>query len=301
MRATRSRAHIALASCATLPELDEDERLVVGPLQQAGARVTPAVWDDATIDWDAFDLVVVRSTWDYTARREQFVAWARSVPRLANPAEVIAWNTDKRYLADLHALGLPTVPTRWFGAGDPLELPAAGVHVIKPSVGAGSLDVERFELADATERAAARAHAERLLGEGRTVMVQPYLESVDRAGEAGLVLLHGEHSHSITKGPMLGGGREPVAGLYKSETIDARVPSAVEMDLARRTIAALPFDRSELLYARVDMLADEAGQPIIIELELTEPSLFLATAPGAEERFAAAILDAAQRSRSGQD
>jgi hypothetical protein len=113
------RPHVALATCAALPQLDDDERLLVTPLEARGAQVSAAVWDDATVDWDSYDLVVVRSTWDYPARREEFVAWARSVPRLANPAEVIEWNTDKRYLAGLESAGLSmsssrrSVPDRW--------------------------------------------------------------------------------------------------------------------------------------------------------------------------------------------
>jgi hypothetical protein len=290
-----SRPHVALATCAALPELDDDERLVIGPLEARGIRVSAAVWDDPQVDWGEFDLVVVRSTWDYPARRDQFVAWARSVPRLANSAAVIEWNTDKRYLAELAAAGLPVIPTSWLSPGQPIALPTSGSHVIKPSIGAGSLDAERFDLGQRDQLDRARAHAERLLAAGQTVMVQPYIASVDDHGEAGVVMLHGKYSHALTKSAMLGATREQVAGLYKAEVIDPRVPSDAELDLARRTLAALRWPASSLLYARVDMLAGPSGEPVLIELELTEPSLFMSRVAGSEERLAAAIAAALRR------
>ena len=108
-----SRPTIALVTCATLPELDPDDRLLIEPLRAAGVAAVPAVWDDATVDWAGFDLVVIRNTWDYPARRTEFLNWARLVPKLRNPADVIAWNTDKRYLAQLAVAGVPIVPTTW--------------------------------------------------------------------------------------------------------------------------------------------------------------------------------------------
>ena len=104
-------ARLALVTCATLPDLDPDDRLLLEPLHGLGVEVTAAIWDDPTVDWAGFDLAVIRSTWDYPARRDVFLDWTRRVPRLANPADVIVWNTDKRYLADLAAAGIPIVPT----------------------------------------------------------------------------------------------------------------------------------------------------------------------------------------------
>ena len=282
--------HIALVTCAALPELDDDERLLIAPLEAHGARVTPAVWDDPMIDWARFDLAIVRSAWDYTGRRAEFVEWARRVPRLANPAAVIAWNTDKRYLAELAAAGIPTVPTTWLAPADPISLPAGGTVVVKPSVGAGSFGAERFDLDDEPQARHARDHAAGLQAAGQVVMVQPYIQTVDSYGEAGLVMLRGEYSHAITKGAMLGGPREAVAGLYKSETIERRQASSAELELAGAVLDVLPWPASTLLYARVDMLRDHEGRPILIELELTEPSLFVTHAPGAAQRFAAAVM-----------
>src|SRR5947208_12420337 len=98
---------VALVTCAAFPQLGEDEPLLLDALRERGVGAEPAVWDDPTVDWAGYDLVVVRSAWDYSSRRDQFVEWARSVPRLLNPADVIEWNTDKRYLATL-ARAVPT-------------------------------------------------------------------------------------------------------------------------------------------------------------------------------------------------
>ncbi|HWH24967.1 MAG TPA: hypothetical protein VNW68_08775 [Candidatus Limnocylindria bacterium] len=291
-----SPVRIALATCAALPELDPDDRLVSEALRELGAHVTAGVWDDPAVDWATFDLVVIRSTWDYPARRADFLRWAASVRRLANRAALIAWNTDKRYLADLAATGLPVVPTRWVAPAETLELPAGGEHVIKPSVGAGSLDAERFNLDDPAQAHAARAHAERLLAAGRTIAIQPYVGAVDSHGETAIILIDGRLSHAIVKGPMLGaGGREQVAGLYRAESIAPRRPTPAELELASRTLAAIPGGPDDVLYARVDLLPGASGDPVIIELELTEPSLFLGTAAGSAQRFAEAILAHAAR------
>ena len=284
---------IALVTCAALPHLDDDDRLLLVPLRAAGAEVVVAVWDDPAVEWAAFDLAVIRSTWDYTSRRDDFVAWARSVPRLANPADVVEWNTDKRYLADLEAAGLPVVPTTWI-ADPAAALPEQGSVVVKPAVGAGSIDAARYAMHDDHEAQQAREHARRLIDAGRTVMVQPYMEAIELNGETGVIFVAGEYSHGIRKGPMLVGQKQlEDGGLFARESISSRDPSGAELRVARRAVAAVPGGSERVLYARVDLVADAAGAPVIIELELTEPSLFMSTARGAEHRFARAILDRA--------
>ncbi|HUP83709.1 MAG TPA: hypothetical protein VM284_05930 [Candidatus Limnocylindria bacterium] len=277
---------IALATCATLPGLDPDEQLLLEPLRTLGVDVQPAVWDDAAIDWNSFDLVVIRSTWDYTARRYEFVEWARRVPRLANQAGIVEWNTDKRYLRDLADAGVPVVPTNWLEPGSVVVLPAKGRHVLKPSVGAGSVDAALFDLAAVHEAGLAQAHAERLLAANQTVMVQPYLDLIEQQGEAALIFFGDEFSHSVTKGAMLADQRELVDGLYKSEVITQRAASDPELDVARAALAAIPGGAARLAYARVDLVPGPHGEPVVIELELTEPSLFMVRAPGSAERFA---------------
>jgi hypothetical protein len=286
--ATRAATRVALVTCGELPDLDPDDQLLLAPLAERGIAVEPAVWDDASVDWAAFDLVVIRNTWDYFYRRAEFVAWAASVPRLANPAAVIEWNTDKRYLSSLAAGGVPVVPTTWIAPGDEFT-PPSGEYVIKPAVSAGSKDTGRYGPADAE---AARAHVAGLQAAGRLVMVQPYLPAVDTYGETALLFFASpatgrlEFSHAIRKGPMLTGPYTGVDGLYVPEAITARTPTDAEHAVAQATLANAP---EGLLYARVDVVPGPDGSPVLVELELTEPSVFLAYAPGAADRFAAAI------------
>jgi hypothetical protein len=287
--ATRATARVALVTCAQLPALDPDDRLLTPALAAAGLVATPAVWDDPTVDWAAFDLAVLRSTWDYARRRTEFVRWAASVPRLANPVPVVAWNTDKRYLRELAAAGAPVVPTTWVEPGDGWVRPAAGEVVIKPAVSGGGVDAGRYDLTDPEQRDLAAAHVARLQEAGRLVMVQPYLAAVDRHGESALLWIGGRYSHAVRKGPLLTGPDVGVDGLYRAEEISVREPSAAERAVAERVLAALPFELDDLLYARVDLVPGPDGTPTLLELELAEPSLFLGTSPGAAERLAAAI------------
>lgn len=290
---------VALVTCRDLPDLDVDEQLVLAPLAAVGVEVTVAVWDDPDVDWGCFDLVVIRSTWDYVGRRDAFLAWARSVRRLANPADVIAWNTDKRYLRELAAAGVPVVETAWLEPGDLVALPDAGEIVVKPAVSAGSLDTGRYDLARWDHRRLAAAHAERLLDTGRTVMVQPYLAAVDRDGERSLLFVAGAYSHSITKAAMLAGPDEGTDALFRAETIKPHTATDQELAIAGRTLAAVP-GAERLLYARVDLVDDDGGAARVLEVELAEPSLFLGQSPGSADRFATAIAEAAAAARSDQ-
>jgi hypothetical protein len=280
---------VALVTCAEVPDLHPDDRLLLDPLAGQGIHVTAAVWDDPAVDWASFDLVVLRSTWDYAARRDEFVAWAAAVPRLANPADVVAWNTDKRYLRELAAAGVPVVPTSWVGPGDRWASPADGEWVIKPAVSAGSKDTGRYDLADASHRELAATHVTRLQQANRLVMIQPYLPAVDSYGETAALYIDRAYSHSIRKGPLLLGPDLGDTGLYKEETVSARLPTPAELKVAEAAIGAIPGGSDRLLYARIDMIPGLDGDPVLVELELTEPSLFLATAPGTAERLAAAI------------
>jgi hypothetical protein len=270
---------IALATCRALPDLDPDDRLLRDALGAADA----VVWDDPAADWDAYELVVVRSTWDYIWRRDAFLGWARSLgERLLNPAAVLAWNTDKRYLADLSEAGLPVVETAFLEPGEALA-PGLPPLVVKPAVGAGSIDAARHD-----DLRAAAAHAARLHADGRVAMVQPYVASVDHAGETALVYVAGTYSHAVRKGPLLGAAsaQPDASGLFLAEDIAPREPSAAERAVADRVMAWVTERFGTLLYARVDLLGGE--EPAVLELELTEPSLFLGHAPGAAERLAAA-------------
>ncbi|HET9818429.1 MAG TPA: hypothetical protein VFP92_04615, partial [Rhodanobacteraceae bacterium] len=252
----------------------------------------------------SFDLALLRSTWDYFERLPEFLAWAEEVStqtRLLNPLDVIRWNTDKHYLGDLHHAGVPVVPSAFVEPGEDVVAavdarlaasPQAGDVVVKPAVGAGSRDAQRHAQAN---RGAIVAHVRRLLDAGRSVLLQPYLDSVDEHGETALLFFEGEFSHAIRKGPLLKRDEGPTTGLYATETIEPRTPSADELDVARRALAAIPFDQP-LLYARVDLIHDGDRSPRLLELELVEPSVFAEYADGAAARFARRILQRANGS-----
>ena len=271
---------VALATAAAFPQLDWDGPALLAALPEAEV----CVWDDPEVDWASYDLVVVRSTWDYFERRDEFLAWADRVPRLLNPAAVLRWNTDKRYLRDLEAAGVPVVPTTWLQPGDAFE-PPSGEYVVKPVVSAAARDTARY---GAGEDDAARAHADRLLAAGRTVMVQPYLRDVDTAGETALLHFAGEFSHAARKPPILVAGRgiDDTAGV--TAEITPTSATAAELALARRVLDAVPFSEP-LLYARVDVVPGPDGAPVLLELEVTEPAFFLLHGEGSVERFAAAV------------
>jgi O-ureido-D-serine cyclo-ligase len=218
-----------------------------------------------------------------------------SATALANPPDVLRWSTDKRYLADLSSAGVPCVTTSFYEPGDDVELRHVGDDaelVVKPAIGAGSVDAERFP---PERRFAARDHVERLLSEGRTAMVQPYLPAVDHDGETALVFFAGELSHAVRKGPILRrDGTVFVEGLFAAEEIALRHPTEAEVAVARAALDAVPRqDAGPLLYARVDVVLDVAREPVVLELELAEPSVFLTFAGGSAERFAAAIVQRA--------
>ncbi|MFI6230806.1 RimK family alpha-L-glutamate ligase [Micromonospora echinospora] len=291
---TRGEPRVALVTCAELPDLEPDDRLLRAPLAARGVRVDTVTWDAPDVDWGGYDLVVLRSTWDYVARRDEFVAWASAVPRLANPADVVVWNTDKRYLDVLSAAGVPTVPTTWVAPGEPWQPPERGEYVVKPAVSAGSLDSGRYDLADPEHRRLVADHLGRLGADGRVAMVQPYLHAVDTAGETALLFAGGPSgpvfSHAIRKGAMLTGPDQPTAELFHAEQIDPRTATGEQLAVAERTLAAVPGGAERLLYARVDLIPGADGTPVLVELELTEPSLFLGHAEGAADRFADAIV-----------
>lgn len=282
------RPTVALATCALVPALDDDESLVIPALAARGVVAVPAVWDDEAVDWNRYDMVVVRSAWDYAERRDEFLRWSGSLRRVLNSVPVLEWNTDKVYLRELAARGIPVVPTVWIEPGTESESLPDGELVVKPAVSAGARNTSRYRAADAP---LVLAHVGRLLGDGRTVMVQPYVGSVDDRGETALIYFAGAFSHAINKGPLLTEPGRVTPGLWEPERITVVQPEADERDLAETVMDALPWSRGELLYARVDVVRGPEGTPLVLELELAEPSLFLACSDGAADRFAAAIVE----------
>jgi len=278
---------VALATAARLPQLDEDGPALLAALAAEGVDAEPVVWDDSRADWSAYSLVVIRSTWDYVPRRDEFLAWAAALPvPVANPADVLAFSTDKSYLRVLAARGVPVVPTLW----DPAGLPADGRDwVVKPLVSAGAADTARWG-PDQHEQAG--VHLRRLQGSGRGSMAQPYMSGVDTEGETSVSTLGGQVSHAVRKGQILWPGtgtQDVILDKDEREVIAPRTATAEQLAVAAAAVAAVPGGADRLLYARVDLVPGPAGAPLLLELELAEPSLFLAHGEGAARRLARAV------------
>jgi O-ureido-D-serine cyclo-ligase len=283
-------------TAAVARDLDDDLAPLGAALTERGIDHRVVDWHDVGVVWAGFEMVVVRSPWDYTRRYAEFVGWAEAVGLvtvLENPVDLLRWSADKRYLTTLATGGVPVVATSFAAPGEQMDWPDAAEIVVKPSISAGSLDTERYARASRDD---ARAHVTRLHAQGRTAMAQPYLSAVEGArGETALVYLDGAFSHALRKGPMLMPGLALVGGLYVEEDIRPAEATPAERAVADAAMAAIP-EGARPLYARADLVPDDRGEPVVLELELVEPSLFLAHAPGAAQRLAGAI---AARLRAG--
>ncbi|WP_225859424.1 ATP-grasp domain-containing protein [Streptomyces albicerus] len=294
--ARTAAARIALVTCREVRDsgYDRDLPVLAAAVEQAGADVAVVCWDDPAVDWDGFDLAVIRSTWDYSWRAAEFVAWAERCgarTALANPADVVRWNTDKRYLGDLAAAGVPVVDTRYLAPGDPADLPADREYVVKPASGAGARYAARYT---PEEHEAAVRHLERMHTEGLTAMVQPYVRSIDTAGERALQFFGGRFLHAIRKGAVLEPGTAYDEDKVPHPNLRPWEPTPVELAVAERALAAVPGE-PDLLYARVDLVDGDDGAPRVMELELVEPNFFLFLHPASVPVVAEAVVKAADR------
>lgn len=279
---------VALATCAALPGLHRDDRYIMHALQGRRIDAVPVVWEDPYQDWSIPRLCVIRSAWDYAYRLDEFLTWAErvaAVTRLLNPHHVLAWNAHKSYLVDLEARGIRVTPTHLLKRGGRVALDALMARrgwndiVVKPAVGAsgrhaihvGPEDIERGQ-----------KHLDRLLP-FEDMLLQPYLEAVAEAGEVSLVFIDGEFTHAVRK--RVGEGEFRVHDDYGGTVVTAR-PTNLERRLAGRALEAVG---ERTLYARADVARGPSGDPVVTELELVEPELFLRFSEAAVERLADAI------------
>jgi hypothetical protein len=282
------RGFVALATCRALPEPDPDEPALLDALRVLGVDARTVAWDGDPGEFDGADLVVLRSTWNYHLAIDAFLEWVkRHEGRLVNPASVVRWNAHKGYLRDLTEEGFPVVPTAWVARGEACDLGAIAAArgwrdvVVKPAVSAGSHATRRFR-GPPFDGAFAADLACRL-----DLMIQPYMASVDGVGERSIVCIDGEISHAVRKSPRFAGATEQVSsGAMPIEEDERR--------LAQRVLARFA---TPLLYARVDIMRDDLGAPLLGEVEVIEPSLFLLQSPGAARRLAGAIARLARDAR----
>jgi len=290
---------VRIAFASTVPEVlahdDVDRPRHEAAFARAGMELEYCVWWQSDVRWDRYDLVVIRSTWDYVPRLEEYRRWLSSVDLLGtlrNRAALVAWNLDKRYLLELGSVGVPVIPTRI--AMTPEEVNSClaagdGEVVVKPVVSAGSVDTGRFDRADPRAAVLGRRIAEG----GMPVMVQPAVPSVAVEGEVSAVLFGGELSHAFRKGPMLalGGGVLDGYGDLARVTLTSGQRQVVRtaVDVVSRIASDTLGAPAPPLYARVDLVRMEDGRDVVLEVELNEPTFFLAVDDGAADRFAAAV------------
>ena len=292
--------NLALVTAVAATGHDDDLAPLLQACARAGLQARAVAWDDASISWRRFDAALLRSPWDYTERLGEFLGWCNHVEestQLLNPLPVVRWNTDKHYLSDLACAGVPVVSTTFVEPeAEPLESlqtfllqQSAAEFVIKPVVSAGARDTQRYAR---TQEFAASNHIARLLEQSRSVMLQPYLPSVDNAGETALVYFDGQFSHAIRKGALLHREQLATEAYYATGDITPRDANPDERALAELALSAVTRQlqlEQPLAYARIDVIRDDQGLPTLLELELTEPSLFFAQAPGSVDQFAAVL------------
>ncbi len=295
-------SRIAFATCEPRQPMWDDDLAAAAVLGEAGVEVEFVAWDDPAADWRGYDRVIVLSAWDYDRRLDEFLDWADSLgpELLRNTPEMIRWNADKRYLAELDGAGLPVPPTLLVAPGGRVP-DLDGDFVVRPLTGAGARDTGRFG------RGARPAAIELLaaLGERNEIaMVQPYIEEIETNGETSLVVLGGRVAWAVSKGAFLDPDSIVAAdpsGAAAAERdrnlVRLTDPDPAESDLAQRTVAWLgPRFGTVPLLARVDMVRTGSGSPVLLEVELIEPSLYLSSAagmdpPGAELLAGAVIAD----------
>lgn len=289
---------IALVTAAVSCDLDEDLPILGAALDRAGTQFHVVNWHD-DVDWSLYSGVFLRSPWDYHLRRNEFLAWLRrvsAVTKVFNPYDVVEWNSDKRYLAELIDAGIAVIPTRFLASADESTLrDILDEHgndiVVKPSISAGSHDTFRYRDA-AASMPEILDHVSRIAQSGAAAMLQPYEHAIDDRGETGMVWLNGSLSHAFRKGPILRDDPDMGNGLYAAEDIATREPTSAERELGDAVMAFLVrrFGATPL-YARVDVIPNASGVPQLMELELVEPSFFLQYATGSDDAVASAFTN----------
>lgn len=282
-----------LLSCEDLTDFVVDDDLLIAPFRAQGWEAEFVPWSAKDVDWSAYDAAIIRATWDYTHRLEEYLAVLRQIEAagvpLYNPYEVIAWNAHKKYLMELAEQGVPIVPTRVYSDVKDAPLVAlfdtfdADELIIKPMVSAGAYKTYRFT------REQLPALEAKFLEEltGHDLMVQPFIDSLLEAGEYSLFYFNGEQSHTIVKQPQPGDFRvqEEHGGI-----ISPAVATPEQLAVGEAVLKLIP---ENCLYARVDIVASRDGEWQVMEVELIEPSLYFRMDDGSPERFVQAFLQRA--------
>ncbi|MDX1995325.1 MAG: hypothetical protein SF029_23275 [bacterium] len=271
---------IAFVTYAANPAITPDDNLTAEALRRMGYIVESAVWNDPAVAWQAFDLVVIRSPWDYHHQPDAFLTWLDRLEalgvRVENALPLLRWNAHKTYLRDLEGCGIPIIPTVWVKQGEPVPALTAvwgepDEVVVKPTISASAYLTERL-------RVEALSGFTALVD----VMIQPFVREITVVGEWSLLYFDGRYSHAVKKYPQAGDFRvqSEFGGKVSLET-----PTPALLEQVQAILDSLD---TTPLYARVDGVEVD-GRFLLMELELIEPSLFLRAAADAPQRFAEAI------------
>lgn len=276
---------LALATCAHLPGIHPDDAHLAGALTRLGIEPVACTWSDPSVDWSGFDAVLIRTTWDYFQRYDEFLRWldCLPVPTINAPA-LLRWNCDKRYLLELAQLGVDIVPGR-IASAKGLSAILAGMTgldlVVKPTVSGGAWNTVRGVAGDSDFE-----HAVASLPPTHDYLVQAFVPEIARDGEWSLLFFDGRFSHAVLKRAATGEFRVQTQFGGSIEQVE---PDAAMLASARQTLAAVAaLGHSDHAYARVDGVVVQ-GRFRLMELEMIEPALFLAQRPDAAERFAGCL------------
>ena len=287
---------VTLVTCKSLPTLFHGEEGLLDELAARGCDPQIKVWNDPDVDWSRAGMVVVRSVSDYAQDRAAFLEWTRGLRRVQN------WNSDKHYLKDLAALGMPTILTSWLEPEQKLSkhqihtrFPAFGEFVVKPAVSSGVRDIGRYTTVDIRQRQAAMRQVQGLLGEGRSVMIQRYVEEIDLHGEISLVFFNGLVSHAVEKRSALHPAsitdptvHEAVVTAEPADSVAWKWGQEIRRVLHDYVRSRLGHDE-QFLFNRVDLVPDGRGSFLVMEVSLVDADLYLGATPNALGNFADAI------------
>lgn len=277
---------VSLVTCREMPEPDLDQQLMLDVLGDSGIDVSIDAWDDVSVEWSRFDLCLLRSTWNYHVKPDNFIDWCKctaGVTRLENSVAVVRWNIHKAYLLELESKGLPIVPTAILNQGDSRQLRDVCGElgwddvVVKPCVSAGSANTMRFGI-DQFDAGEVFLHE---LASKRDVMIQPFMKSVESGGERAAIMIGDELTHAIEKAPRFHDDEESVS--------EAKDVTGTERQMLESALRCVPGD---VLYARLDTMKGDDGEMLISELEVIEPSLFLLQSERAQRAFVREIVNA---------
>ncbi|MFC5743086.1 ATP-grasp domain-containing protein [Dyella tabacisoli] len=278
-------AYLAIATSSLCPGIHPDDTHFAASLERHGVHVTACLWNDPAVDWSRFDAVLVRTTWDYFKHYAAFLSWLDQLDRLGvpliNDSQLVRWNSEKGYLAELAQHGVAIIPTQIVngdGLLDVLRTMQAQEIVIKPTVSGSAWHTVRGTVGEASfEQAVAR------LPTDFRYLLQPFVPEIISDGEWSLMYFAGEFSHAVIKRPAAGDYR--VQNEYGG-TAEAIMPGADILAAANQALAAVAaIGHADHAYVRVDGVVC-AGRFLIMELELIEPFLHLAIRPEGAERFA---------------